>query len=90
MKFDVFTLMANFRESGHAEWEAIWAWFLKQQAGEAIATGERCDISPVFNSDYLSCNKGTFTREMVWKHIGKFFRVDSETEDEVILTLKTK
>ena len=89
MKFDLFTYMSAFRGSGHSEWEAIWGWFLKDAAGRSIATGERCDISAIFNRDFLARNDRKFTRQQVWDHIHTFFKIESETEDEVVLTLNT-
>lgn len=87
LKFDIMSFVSAFRGSGHSEWEAIWGWVLIDCAGKAVHEGTPCDISTLFNRDYLATRDRRFTGEQVWNHIKRFFTIESETDEEVVMKL---
>ena len=89
VRFDLMSYIATFRGSGHSEWEGLWAMCILESAGKSVETGEPCDISALFNRDYLARNDRKFTAEQTWNHLKRFFTVVSETEDKVVLRLNT-
>lgn len=88
LKVELIQYASAFRGSGHSEWEYLWGFFLKKASSET-ESGNRADISVVFNRDWLATRDRRFTMEQTWNHLKKWFTIEEETDDEVVLTLNT-
>lgn len=84
--FSVVPFAANFRGTGHYEWEIFISMWLIQAARKAVEENTECDVSRVFNTEHLARPKTEgadyrrFTPEMVRKHIERFFTIEEETD----------
>ena len=81
---DLMTFASLWRETGHSEWEFLLsAWFLYAVIKRDESGAEYADISPLFEVDLLSRNKGTFPREKVRAHIMPSFTKVYEDDTDV-------
>ena len=85
--FSLMSLVSGFRGTGHAEWEFLLGAWLLEAVGEAIETGNECDITIVFNTNFLAAPKKEgddyrrFTKQQVYDHIIKFFTIQEENQE---------
>lgn len=83
--------VSAFRGTGHAEWEFLMAAWMVNAIREALETSGECNISRVFNTEFLASprNEGDDYRrlkpEAVYNHIIKYFTIKKESENEVRL-----
>ena len=84
--FPVIPFAANFRNTGHYEWEVLIAMWLLEAARKSVAEGTECDVSKVFNITLLARPKHQgedfrrLTPEMIWNHLKRFFVVVEEND----------
>lgn len=91
-KVQYMAWVSAFRGTGHAEWEFLMAAWMINAIRESLETGDECNISRVFNTEFLASprNEGEDYRrlkpEAVYKHIIKYFTIEEESGDVVVLT----
>ncbi len=95
--YGIMAYMSLFRGTGHTEWEVIMGMWMIDAIGEALETGNECDITIVFNTEFLAAprKKGDdyrrFTKEQVYNHlIDKIFIIQEETDDKLKIAYKTE
>lgn len=77
-----------FRGTGHVEWEYIMGGWMIEAVGEAIDSGEECDVTRIFNTDFLAKSVGDdgshvrrFTMKQVYDHIIPLFKIMEHSKD---------
>ena len=87
-KLHAYALACSWRETGHAEWEAIMAFWFTNAVIEALEKGEsEADITHIFNRDYTARGDRVFTMEQVYNHLIPWFDIVEETDDVLKLKL---
>ena len=92
--FSVIPFAANFRNTGHYEWEVLIAMWLLEAATKSVAEGTECDVSKVFNITLLARPKRQgedcrrLTPEMIWNNHKRFFVVVEESKNSCKITAR--
>jgi len=83
----LYQTMANFRNLGKTEWEALLAMVFLTAIEEAEKEGkEEADITRLFQHDYSDRGEKKASKEKVTEHLMPFFTKVEETEDTIYLT----
>lgn len=89
----LMSYVSAFKGTGHAEWEFLMAEFMIEAVGEALDTGKECDITVLFNTDFLAGARKNggysrrFTKDQVYKHIIKCFTIQEESAELLKLSI---
>lgn len=92
--FSVMSLAADFRGTGHSEWEVLLAMWMLEAARKAVEENCECDVSQVFNAHLLASPKHDgedyrrLTPEDIWNHLNRFFIVEEESDTFCKITAK--
>lgn len=80
--------------TGHTEWEYIMGSWMLDAVEEALASGKECDITRIFNTDFLAntADDGRshfcrFTRENVYNHLISLFTIMEDSEDVLKISI---
>ena len=77
-------LVSSFRGMGHSEWEGLISDWLLNAIDKANKAGHtEADITEVFDKDLYDSTGKTFTKEQIWKHLIRFFKIVDESEEYV-------
>ena len=89
----IMSYVSAFRGTGHSEWEFLMGAWMIDAVGEALDTRNECDITVVFNTEFLAAPKKKgedyrrFTKEQVYNHIIKCFTIQENSKDILKLAI---
>lgn len=93
---ELLNYVSAFRGTGHSEWEFLMGAWMIESVGKALETGEECDITIVFNTEFLARPKKKgedyrrFTKKQVYDHIIKCFTIVEDSKDVLKLAVKVR
>ena len=92
----IMSYVKAFRGTGHVEWEFIMATWMIDAVGKALETGDECDITVVFNTEFLAAPKRKgddyrrLSKEQVYEHLIKLFTIQEESEDMIKVAINVE
>ena len=85
----VLGLVTTWKGTGHVEWEYLLAgWFIISVIETLENQKEEADITCLFDRDLIASNGKVFTKEQIYDHLIDWFDIESETDDEIRVSLK--
>ena len=86
---DLMSWVAAFKDSGHSEWEFLWAALIVNAVREAAAEGkDEADVTYVFDRSFIASGDRKMTADEVYKHCSKIFEVVEETPAQIKVKVK--
>lgn len=83
-KIDLMTMMSAWRDTGHAEWEALISYFFIKAVVDALNSGsDEADITTMFTHDLLASRNRVFTQQQIYDHVISWFDIIEENDEEV-------